>query len=104
MFRGDRLKDLREARHLTHQELADLLSVGYAQIYRFEAGKVDPGGDVLARIADLFKVSIDYLMDKTDDPIPYLKVDNLSSEEREVISAMRNGNRMEAIRIIAKDN
>ena len=104
MFRGDRLKHLREGKNYTHQELANLLGVGYAQIYRFEAGKADPGSDVLALMASMFNVSTDYLLGIDDDPSPRIRVDNLSSKEREVLSAMRRGEVVEAIRAIITES
>lgn len=103
MFRGDRLKQLREARGFTHADLATLLDVGYAQINRYEAGRITPAGDVVARIATVFNVSTDYLLGMADDPAPNFRVDNLSPKERAVLSAMRHGEPMEAIKIIVND-
>jgi transcriptional regulator with XRE-family HTH domain len=104
MFRGDRLKQLREARQYTHAELAALLDVGYAQINRYEAGRTTPAGDVIVRIAEVFNVSTDYLLGLTDDQTPHFRVDNLSAKERAILSAVRHGDPMEAIRIIANDS
>jgi len=101
MFRNDRLKSLRERDGYTHQELASKLDVGFAQIYRWEAGKASPGSEVLGRMAETFKVSVDYLMGLTDDLTPYVKVDNLSDEEKAVVAALRRGDRMEAVQIIS---
>ncbi len=99
MFRGDRLKTLREKHGYTHAELADLLNIGFAQIYRFESGK-GPSSDVLIRIADLFDVSADYLLGLTPDPDAYRREDNLSRQEQHVIDALRRGDKVEAVKAI----
>ena len=98
MLRGDRLKQLRENKGITHSELADHLQVGFAQIYRFESGKADPSTEVLDRMANLFDVSVDYLLGRIDTPYPELE--SLSSEEKEVISAWRRGDYRTAMRVM----
>lgn len=98
MFRSDRFKHLRESRKYTHAELADLLGVGYAQIYRYEAGKSDPQSQMLDKMADLFNVSVDYLLGRSDSPV----VDNdLTKLETEVITAIREGNKIKAIQVLS---
>lgn len=101
MFRGDRLKRLRESHQYTHNELASLLDIGYAQIYRYESGKNEPTAEVLARMADVFGVSADYLLGRTDSTIP--DFNTLSGKEREVITAWREGDYKKAITVIASD-
>jgi len=102
MLQGDRLKALRESKGYTHHDLANLLNVGYAQIYRYEANKSDPSTYVLERAAELFGVSVDYLLGLTDDPIP--DQSSLSHKEKQVIAAWRRGERFEAIKMIVVDD
>ena len=52
-----RIKEIREAKKLTRQELADKLGVTYLQIYRVEKGIVDVSADALASYADALDVS-----------------------------------------------
>lgn len=103
MLHGDRLKHLREIRGYTHTELAELLEVSYPQIYRYEAGKSDPSGDVISRMANLFNVTTDYLLGITDDSSPQIRVDNLTPTEKKVLAAMRQGHPLEAIKAIVDD-
>lgn len=104
MLYGDRLKSLRESRKYTHQELALLLEVGFAQIYRYEAGKNEPTADVLTRIAKLFDVSIDYLVGLTDAPLPPgFAISTLTEKEQGVLAALRRGENYEAIKLIVND-
>lgn len=100
MFRGDRLKQLRENKGYTHAQLAEMLEVGFAQIYRFETNK-QPSSDTVAKMAQIFNVSSDYLLGLTHDPSPHFQADELTSQERKILTALRQGNGMEAIRLIA---
>jgi transcriptional regulator with XRE-family HTH domain len=105
MLRGDRLKALRENKGYTHQQLAELLDLALPQIWRYEAGKTDPSGDIVARIARVFNVSADYLLGLTDEPTPPGALeDGLSPKERTVLSALRRGQNYEAIKMIVSDN
>lgn len=100
MLRGERFRALREKLGLTHDELAERLELGTTQIWRYENGKTDPSSDILARIAQVFGVSTDYLVGLTDDPNPNLKIDNLTTQERKVLSAMRHGDVVEAMKAL----
>ena len=105
MLRGDRLKALRESRGFTHQELANSLDIGSAQIWRYEAGKISPTAEVLARMAQVFDVSVDYLLDLTNEPLPPgVSKSDLSEKERNVVAALRRGENYEAIKLIIGEN
>lgn len=102
MINGDRLRDLRIEYGYTKEELAELLSIGVAQIWRYETGKTDPSSEVVARYAKLFHVSSDYLLGLTNDPCGQQDAD-LSHKERHIIAALRRGEKLEAIKAIAND-
>lgn len=99
-MRGDRLKQLRELHRYTHDDLAALLQIGYASIYRYEAGKSTPDGELLDRMANLFGVSVDYLLGRIDDPLPG---NELTEKERAILAALRRGEPYEAIKVIVSD-
>lgn len=63
---GERLKSLRESHNLTQDELADELGVTKQAISQYERGVRRPDFDTLSRICDLFNVSSDYLLGKSD--------------------------------------
>lgn len=65
---GDKIKALRKERKLNQQELADMLNVECSNISKWELGKNKPSIDVLEKIADYFRVSVEYLLDRTDLP------------------------------------
>mgnify|MGYP001069741582 CR=1 FL=1 len=59
---GKRIQELRKENSLTQQELAKRVSISHPQIVRYETKGVQPPADVLNRLADVFDVSIDYLV------------------------------------------
>ncbi len=63
-----RLKELREARHLSQVRLAMELSMSQNSISRYENREREAGYETLIAIADYFQVSLDYLLGRTDDP------------------------------------
>ena len=62
---GSVIRDLREERHLSQQQLADALHITRASIGNYEAGIRVPKDDVKQAIADYFNVDLDYLYGKT---------------------------------------
>lgn len=63
-----RLKELRKAKGLSQLKLAMDLNTNQNTISRYETGEREPGIVELVKIADYFNVSIDYLLERTDDP------------------------------------
>lgn len=59
---GKRIQELRKKNDLTQQELAKRVAISHPQIVRYENKGVQPPADVLSRMADVFNVSIDYLV------------------------------------------
>lgn len=56
------LKYLREKRHLTQQQLGDMLGLSQQVISRMELDRSKIQVDVLIRLADFFEVSTDYIL------------------------------------------
>lgn len=66
---GKRLKELRQERNLTGEDLGKILSVSKTAISNWENGNRFPQDEkMLKAIADYFNVSLDYLLNRTDDP------------------------------------
>jgi transcriptional regulator with XRE-family HTH domain len=60
---GERLKALRQERGWSQEELANKISAaGAHQISRYENGKITPATETVVRLAEVFDVSIDYLL------------------------------------------
>jgi len=66
-----RLRDLREDRDLTQQEIATLLKVSQATYSRYESGVLDIPSSSLMKLAQFYKTSIDYLLGLTNNKKPY---------------------------------
>lgn len=103
IFRGDRLKLIRENRGLTQDDLNNRLGFGPAQIYRYETGKADPSPEILVRIAVELEVTTDWLLGLVSQPKENLQEKDLSNAERKLLSAFRRGDLRDLMRIAAED-
>lgn len=63
-----RLKFLRNKKRITQQRLAIELGINQNSLSRYETGQRQADYDTLIKIADYFDVSIDYLLERTDNP------------------------------------
>lgn len=61
-----RIKNLREARKFTMQELADRVGVSRSMISYYESNKKKPSFDTVEKLANVLDVSTDYLYGKTE--------------------------------------
>lgn len=64
------LKKLREDKGYTQEQLAGALHVSKATISHYELGTSTPNIDLMIQMADIFDVSLDYLMGRTNAKIP----------------------------------
>lgn len=62
-----RIKELRTKKGYTQKELAALLGVGQTTIANYENGIRIPDTEKMNKIADLFQVSFDYLLGRTEN-------------------------------------
>lgn len=65
---GDKIAALREKRGLTQEDLASKIGISRASLSHYEKNRRDPDYTTLTKLADFFRVSIDYLLGRTDDP------------------------------------
>ncbi|MGM0896371.1 MAG: helix-turn-helix domain-containing protein [Bacillota bacterium] len=64
-----KIKDLREARGLSPEELADRLGFAKSTVWAYESGKKQVSVVHLERLADFFEISVDSLLDRNDRTI-----------------------------------
>ena len=63
-----RLKELRRKKGISQLKLAMDLGMNQNSISRYETGEREADYATLIRLADYFDVSIDYLLNRTDNP------------------------------------
>lgn len=63
-----RIRDLREDHDLKQRELSEILSCSQRVYSNYERGDIDIPTHVLIRLADYYNVSVDYLLNRTDNP------------------------------------
>lgn len=61
-----RIRDLREDKDLTQQQLADYLNISQATYSRYESGNLDVPSSVLIKLSEFYNVSIDYILGQTN--------------------------------------
>ncbi len=66
-----RIRELREDHDLTQVYMAHYLNVNQRTYSRYENGERSVPLELLCRIADYYKVSVDYLLERTDIKRPY---------------------------------
>jgi transcriptional regulator with XRE-family HTH domain len=60
---------LRKSRNLTQEQLAEIFGINRENISKWENGIAEPNRENLIKVADYFKVSIDYLLNRP--PLPH---------------------------------
>ena len=63
-----RIRNLREDKDLTQTQMGQILSCSQRVYSNYERGDIDIPTATLIRIADFHKVSVDYLLNRTDNP------------------------------------
>ncbi|ANE46400.1 XRE family transcriptional regulator [Paenibacillus swuensis] len=88
---GTIIHNLRERRGLTQEELSNRLGISRAALSHYETNRREPDYETLTKIADLFDVSIDYLIGRTHNPNNTLEpevrefVDELELSDEELL-------------------
>lgn len=68
-----RIRDLREDRDLTQQQIADHLHIKQNTYSQYENGQRQLPLSVLIALADFYQVSTDYILERTNRTKPYDK-------------------------------
>lgn len=92
------LKQIRTQHSMTQQEVADAIGCSSIVYGRYENGKRQPSADILIRLAELFHVSIDYLLGYDN-----VVVASLTSYEKELVEASREADdraRLDALKLL----
>ncbi len=67
MAKYQRIRDMREDADLSQAKLGEILHISQRSYSHFETGTRSLPVDVLIKLADFYEVSVDYLLERTDD-------------------------------------
>jgi transcriptional regulator with XRE-family HTH domain len=101
-FVGSRLKEQREKKGYTQDDVAKAIGINKNQIYRYENDQSSPNADVLGGLADFLGVSADYLLGLTDSPNASIDLNNLSSLDRSILGALKQGDIRTAVKLVGE--
>ncbi len=92
---GENIKLLRKKRNISQKTLGELLNVSQQAVGKWESGKCEPDNSVIVKLAEIFEVSTDFLLNGSDtekksSTEPRLRLlarhlDELPDEQRERI-------------------
>ncbi|GMA98828.1 helix-turn-helix transcriptional regulator [Pelosinus sp. IPA-1] len=89
---GQNLQKLRTNNNMTQEDLGKLLSVSQSTIAYYESGKKQPSLETIVVIADYFRVSADYLLDRVNslDTSPVLQTTEISHENLNLLQRLNS--------------
>lgn len=79
------LKLLREEKGISQQKLADMLEITQQAVYKYEKTSVEPDIHTLIKIAEIFGVTVDYLIGRTEE-----REYSIPEDEKTVIDVLSN--------------
>ena len=94
---SERIRELRHRKKLSQTKLGELIGVHYTQVGKYEKGEALPSVEVLRKLADVFEVSIDFLMEGSSDEVAqaliydrellqqFKKIQTLNEEDRKMV-------------------
>ncbi len=83
---SQRLKQIRRDKHLTQAQVAARIGVTPSMVSSYETDIRLPSYEVLLRIADMFGVSVDFLLGRQERRM--LDISDLSDEEAAIVCDM----------------
>ena len=85
MFNYNKFRNLRKKNNLLQSDIAEKLNVSTSTIGMWEQGRNQPDNESLIKIANLFNVSTDYLLDND------LKDVNVSEDNKKLVQSLADG-------------
>lgn len=104
VFRGDRLKQVREARGYTQNDINEYMGWDEGRCSNYERNIGEPTPHNIVQLAQLLGVSVEYLVGLTDDENGHLQESDLSAVERDLVSAFRRGDFKDVFTIVGKQS
>ena len=66
-MQSQRIRDLREDKELTQKQMGAILSCSQRVYSNYERGELDIPTEILIKLADYHNVSVDYILNRTDE-------------------------------------
>lgn len=85
---GSKIKTLRENKELSQKGLATILGISPSTVGMYEQDRRAPDTEMLLKLADYFKVSVDYLLGKTDNKTNNLDKSLNKKDEKDIEKAL----------------
>lgn len=63
-----RIRDLREDKDLNQTQVAKIIGMSQTGYSKYETGENDIPTAILIKLADFYDVSVDYILNRTDEP------------------------------------
>ena len=83
---GDRIKELRKKNRYTQKEIGEMCGVSDISVYKWETDRTEPNIDTLCKLADIFGVSLDYLLGRTTELERNLDADSLRDRMHKILN------------------
>ena len=83
---SENLKKIRKEKKITQKQIADFLNIKQQAISQYESGITIPKADVLRKIAECLDVSVNYLLDSTEDT----DKDDLTEDAQKLLELYRS--------------
>lgn len=74
----NRIREIREEKGISGTKIAQMLSISPQYYYDIEKGKRNLSAEIVSKLSDIFNVSSDYLLGKTNNPSHYFSQIDLS--------------------------
>lgn len=85
MFNANKLSYLRKKEKMSQEQLASKLNISPSTVGMYETAKRQPDNEMVTKIANLFNVSTDYLLDND------LKDVNVSEDNKKLVQSLAEG-------------
>lgn len=88
-----RLKQLRAEKNLSQKDLADHINVSRSTVAMWESGSSQPNNELLKLLSNYFSVSVDYLLDNTDQKEKFTQKNVAIPSSDDIKFALFNGDK-----------
>ena len=98
---GKKIRQFRKKSGMTQKDLADMLGIASAHLGRLELGHYKPSIEIVKKLADIFQVTTDYLLDDKTDDFKEVSIEDGSFAERmRLLNALSEKDRQAVIQIV----